>query len=178
MTLSIDAIFTIKVLEANLDKDTLDGTDLFGIAIKFALATEELRGDVNADERQAKYAVTKATETVNVLGSPPTVVDRLNSTIDNGNKVANEAQAFRTTWSVLLKRIELSNKIVADIAEVFGAFCLHTSRSQRDTDSPIYVAGLVSYISCDPGLSVARHIYCRRPLVVSRTGARSPEESS
>ena len=160
ITLSIDAISTIKVLEANLDKDTLDGTDLFGIAIKFALATEELREDVNADERRAKYAVTKATETVNVLGSPPAAVDRLNSAINNGNKVANETQAFQTTWSVLLKRIELFNKIVADIAEVF-AFCLHPSRSQRATDSPIYVAGLVSYISCDPGLSVARHV-CRR----------------
>ncbi|KAF8548063.1 hypothetical protein OG21DRAFT_1607113 [Imleria badia] len=104
------------VLEATLDKDTPDESDRLRIAIKFALAAEELRGDVNADERQATDAVTRATETVSALGSTPAVVDRLNSAVDTGNKVANEVQAFQT----LLKRMELFNTIVTDIAQVFG----------------------------------------------------------
>jgi hypothetical protein len=112
----------IKVLEDTLRKNTPDGSDLSGITIKFALAAEP-RGDIDADERQATDAVTRATE-VNPLSSTPATVGLLSSAVDTGTNIATELQTFETTWGVLLKRMELFNKIVDGVAQVCGVHCL------------------------------------------------------
>ena len=121
MTCSTDASSAITVLE-----DTLlvgkNGSDLSGITIKFALAAESL-GDANADERQATHAVTRATG-VNPLSSTPAAVGLLSSAVDTGTNVVTELQTFETTWGVLLRRMELFNKIVDGIAQVFDVQCL------------------------------------------------------
>lgn len=82
-------------------------------------------GPVNAGEHQAADAVTRATETVDAFSSTPAVVGLLSSAVDAGTNVATKVQTFETTWGVLLKRMDLFNKIVADIAQVFGANRLH-----------------------------------------------------
>ena len=121
MTCSTDASSAITVLE-----DTLlvgkNGSDLSGITIKFALAAESL-GDVNADERQATDAVIRATG-ANPLNSTPGVVGLLSSAVDTGTNVVTELQTFETTWGVLLQKMELFNKIVDGVAQVFGVRCL------------------------------------------------------
>ena len=114
-----DASSAIKGLEDTLH--TPDGSDLSGITIKFALAAEP-RGGVSADERQATDAVARTA--VNLLGSTPAAVGLLSSAVDTGTNIATEAQTFETTWCVLLQRMELFNKIVDGIAQVFGAQCL------------------------------------------------------
>ena len=121
ITCSTDASSAIKVLEDTLRKDTPDGADASaGITIKFALAAEP-RGDVNANERQATDAVTRA---VNPLSSTPPAVGLLGSAVDTGTNIVTKVQTFETTWGVLLQRMELFNKIVDGIAQVFGAQCL------------------------------------------------------
>ena len=109
ITCSTDASSAIKVLEDTLHvgKNTPDGSDLSGITIKFALADEPC-GDANADERQAMDAVTRATGGVNPLSST----------------VVTELQIFETTWGVLLQKMELFNRIVDGVAQVFGVRCL------------------------------------------------------
>ena len=115
-TWSTDASSAIKVLEGALH--TPDGSDLSAITIKFALAAEP-RGGVGAGERQAKDAVTAA----NSLGSTPAAVEHLSSTVDTG---PNVIQTLESTWGILLQRMELFNRIVDDIAQVFGAQCLYS----------------------------------------------------
>ena len=117
---STDAISTIKVLEATLGKGAPDGSDLSEFAIKFALAAEPC-GDVNANKLQATDAIIKTAEAASVPGSAPMVVGLLSSGVDTGANVTTKVQTFETTWGVLLKRMELFNKIVADIAQVFSA---------------------------------------------------------
>ena len=121
MRCSTDASSAITVLE-----DTLlvgkNGSDLPGITIKFALAAEP-RGGANADERQATDAVTRATG-VNPLNSTPGVVGLLSSAVDTGTNVVTELQTFETTWGVLLQKMELFNRIVDGVAQVFGVRCL------------------------------------------------------
>ena len=119
VTWCTDTISTIKVFEESLGKDTSDGRDPAGIAIKFALASESREG-VNADELQAMDAATKATEGVSALGSVPAVVGVMGSVVDTGTNIVTEVQTFENTWGVLLKRMKLFNQIVADIAQVFG----------------------------------------------------------
>ncbi|KAG6377914.1 WD40-repeat-containing domain protein [Boletus reticuloceps] len=105
------------VLEVPLPKDSPDEqVDSPEITIKFAL-TVELRGNVDADELQATDAVNKATEMVNALATPQ-IVGLAGSVINTGINIATELQTFENTWSVLLKRMALFNKIVAGIAEI------------------------------------------------------------
>jgi hypothetical protein len=122
ITWSTDSNSPIKVLEDTLH--TPDGPNLSGVTIKFALAVEP-RGDVNADKHQATStdADTRATA-VNPLNSTPVAVGLLSSTVDTGTSVLAKVQTFETTWGVLLQRMELFNKIVDSIAQVFGAQCL------------------------------------------------------
>ncbi|KAF8550280.1 hypothetical protein OG21DRAFT_437731 [Imleria badia] len=108
------------VLEDALRKDTSDTSDLSGTTIKFAFATEP-RGDVNADERQAIDAVTRATEVVGPLDSTPAVVGLANSAVDAVTNDVTKFQTFESTWAVLMQRMELFNKIVGSIAEIFRA---------------------------------------------------------
>jgi len=122
MTWSTDANSAVKVFEDDLRKNTSDGSDLSGITIKFAFATE-LRADVNADGRQATDAVIRATEVVNPLNSTPAAVVLMGSVVDTSTQVSTEVLTFETTWDVLLQRMELFNKIVAGIAQVFEAQC-------------------------------------------------------
>lgn len=120
MTCSADASSAIKVREATLGKD--DGFHLSRITIKFALAAQS-RGDIDADDRQATDAAIVATEAVNPLSSTPRTVGLLGSAVDTCTNVVTYIQTFETTWSVLLQRIELFNKIVAGVAQVFSAQC-------------------------------------------------------
>ena len=113
---SADAIGMVKVLEAIIGPDPSDGSDLSGSTIKFALAAEP-RADVNSDERQAVEAVTMAFEMATTL-SAPAVVEASSSAIDAATNAVTELQTFETTWDVLLRRVELFNKIVADVAQV------------------------------------------------------------
>ena len=119
-TCSTDAISTIKALEATLGRGTPDKSDPSEFAIKLALAAEPC-GDVNVNKLQATDAIIKATEAASVLGSAPTVVGLLSSGVDTSTNVTAKVQTFETTGGVLLKRMELFNKIVADIAQVFSA---------------------------------------------------------
>lgn len=106
------------MLEDTLGKD--DGSDLSRITIKFALAAQS-HGDVNADDHQATDAVAAATGAFNPFSSNTTAVDLSDLAVGLGTKVATEIQTFETTWGVLLQRMELFNKIVAGVAEVFDA---------------------------------------------------------
>lgn len=117
------------MFEDALRKDTSDTSDLSGVTIKFALIAEP-RGDVNAVERQATDAVMKATTVVNPLDSPPAAVGLTNSAVGVATKVKSvdattnivaKIQTFKTTWPVLMQRMELFNKIVGGIAQVFRA---------------------------------------------------------
>ncbi|KAG6373795.1 hypothetical protein JVT61DRAFT_5940 [Boletus reticuloceps] len=111
------------VLEDTLHKDTSSLSDLSEITIKFALAAEPCK-DVNADERQAMDAQARTIETVKLLRSTPAAVNLLSSAVDTGTQVATEAQTlentrtFKSTWDVLLQRIELIDKIITGIAEI------------------------------------------------------------
>ena len=90
----------------------------------------------------------------------PAVVDPSSSVIDAATNTVMELQTFETTWDVLLRRVGLFNKIVADVAQVIRLHCLHRSCSQCDADSPVRVPSLVCYISCNQGLSVVQCVYC------------------
>ena len=103
--------------------DSADGPDHFEITLKFTLVAPP-REDVNAEELQAVDAVATAIQAVVPLGATSAVVEVLNSAVDTSQKVVTEIQTFDNTWGVLLKRMELFNKIVADIAKVFVAQCL------------------------------------------------------
>ncbi|KAF8549975.1 WD40 repeat-like protein, partial [Imleria badia] len=115
MTCSADARAAIKVFEATLRKD--DGSDLSRMTIKFALAAQ-LRGDVNAEDRQATVALISATEAVNPLSSTPAAVWVLGSVVDTSTNVTPAVQTLETTWSILLQRIELFDKFVTGIAQI------------------------------------------------------------
>ena len=103
--------------------DSADGSDRFKFALKFTLVAPPSE-DVNAEELQAADAIATASQAIVPLGATPAVVGVLNSAVDTSQKVVSEIQTFDNTWGVLLKRIELFNKIVTDIAQVFGAQCL------------------------------------------------------
>ena len=94
------------VLKVPLGGGTSDPPERSRIAIKRA------RGDVDANELQVTDAVTQATA--------PQIVGNVVSAISTGTQVATELQTFESTSDVLLKRMDLFNKIVAGTAEVSG----------------------------------------------------------
>ena len=96
---------------------TSDGFDS-AIMIKFSLTTESHKAG-DAGGRQAVDAVTKATAALGSLETTPQAFDQLGSVVDTGTTIITEAQTFETAWGILLKRMALFNKIVADIAAVF-----------------------------------------------------------
>ena len=112
-----DMITTNKVLEERIRNG---GANLSGMTIKFALATDSREG-INAAKLQVTDAVNKATEGASALGPTPRVVDTASSAVDTITNVVTEIQAFGNTWGILLERMELFNKIVAGIAEVFDS---------------------------------------------------------
>ena len=113
------------MFEDSLPKDTSDEADLSWITLKFVLATEP-RGDATAEERQASDAVARATDAMNLFGSTPTAARLLDSAVDKGTNVITKVKTFENTntWGILLQRIELFDKIVSDISQVFGPSCL------------------------------------------------------
>ena len=131
-------------------------SDLPGIMIKFVLAVDA-RGNVNANELQAADAANRAAKTVSTLRPTPQIAGRTRSAIGIGTKVGTELQTFENTWSVLLQRMALFNKIVAGVAEVYGIQRFVPSPSECRIDSPVYVVGLVGDIGREPGLCVSRH---------------------
>jgi hypothetical protein len=108
-----------SVFEDLLRMDASDAADLSGFTIKFALVVEQLR-TVNADDRQAADAVTRATDMIPDLASTPTAVGLLGSAVDAGTHAANQIQTFETTWNDLLDKMKLFNTIVAGITEVLA----------------------------------------------------------
>jgi len=120
MTWPTDASSGVKVFEDALSKGTSGGSDLSEIKIKFSLHAEP-GGDLGADGRQTTDAVTRANEAIDPLRCTPAAVALMSSVVDASTKVSTEVQAFETTWDVLLQRMELFNKIVAGIAQVFDA---------------------------------------------------------
>ena len=132
-----------------------DSSDRLGITLKFNLVAPP-RGDGNAEELQAVDVVAAASRSITSLGCTPAVVALLNSVVDTGTKATTETQTFNNTWGILLKRMKLFNEIVTDIAQVLVLNVSTCSWSERCTDSPVHVAGLVCHISCDSGESAAR----------------------
>ena len=120
MTWPTDASSGVKVLEDALSKDTSDGSDLSEITIKFSLDAEP-RGDLDANGRQATDAVIVAIGAVDPLCSNSAAVTLMSSVVDASTKVSTEVQTFKTTWDVLLQRMERFNKIVVGIVQVFDA---------------------------------------------------------
>ena len=107
-----------QVFEENLDKDTSDGSDLSGLTIKFVLATDSGES-ASVAQLQATDVVTQATEGMGASGPTSPTVGLITSAVDMTTHVVTEAQPFANTWNVLLERMELLNKIVAGIAQVY-----------------------------------------------------------
>ena len=128
------------VLEVPLGGGTSDPPKRSGITIRQA------RGDVDANELQVTDTVTQATT--------PQIVGNVVSAVGTGTQVITELQTFESTWNVLLKRMNLFNKIVAGIAEVSGTHRLVPSPSECCIDSSVYVVGLVCDIVREPGTYV------------------------
>ena len=105
------------MFEENLGEDTSDGSDLSGMTIKFVLAADSGES-ASVAELQATDVVTQATERGNAFGPTPRTVGFTTSAADTTTNVVTEVQAFANTWNVLLERMELLSKIVADIAQV------------------------------------------------------------
>ena len=94
------------VLEVPLSRGTSDPPGRSWISVKQA------RGDVDANELQVTDAVTQATASQ--------IIGNVVSAIGTGTQVTTELQTFESTSDVLLKRMDLFNKIVAGTAEVSG----------------------------------------------------------
>ena len=80
------------------------------MTIKFVFAAQAPEGGT-ADQLQATAAVDQATEAIGTLSSTPAAADLLTSAVDAGTTTFTEVQTFETTWSVLLKRLELFNRL-------------------------------------------------------------------
>ena len=132
-----------------------DAPDHPGFTIKFVLAVEA-RGNVNANELQATDAVNQAKEALSALRPTPQIVGQVDSAIGSATQVVTELQTFENTWNVLLKRMDLFNKIVAGVAEVSAIQRLSPSPSEYRIDSPVYVVGLVCVIGREPGSCIGR----------------------
>ena len=98
--LGLASFADVPVFEERLRKDTSDGSDLSGMMIKFVLAAQAPEGGT-ADQLQATAAVDQATEAIGTLSSTPAA----------STTAFTEVQIFETTWSVLLKRLELFNRL-------------------------------------------------------------------
>ena len=105
------------MFEENLDKDTSDGSDLSGMTIKFVFAADS-RESTSVAELQATDVVALATERISAFGPTPRTVGFTTSAVDTTTNSVTEVQAFANMWNVLLERMELLSKIVADIAQV------------------------------------------------------------
>ena len=105
------------MFEENLGKDTSDGSDLSGMTIKFVLAADSCES-ASVAELQATDGVAPATEGIGAFGPMPQTVGFTTSAVNTTTNVATEVQTFANTWNVLLERMELLSKIVADIAQV------------------------------------------------------------
>ena len=105
------------MFEEDLDKDTSDGPDPSGMTIKFVLAADS-RESASVAELQATVVVAPATEGISAFGPTLRTVGFTTSAVDMTTNVVTEIQTFANTWNVLLERMELLSKIVADIAQV------------------------------------------------------------
>ena len=97
-----------------------DGPDS-AITITFSLTTESHQAS-DAAGCQAADAVSRATGALGPLGATPQTVVQLGPVVDTSTTIITEAQTFETTWGVLLKRMALFNKIVADVVTVFDVY--------------------------------------------------------
>lgn len=156
MQLFADTSSGIKVFADTLRKDTSDKSDLQEITIQFALVTEPGGHDGG---RQALSAVVRPTEAVHPLRS-----FTFGSTIDTAIKPLNVV-TFETGWSILLRRIELLDEIVANNAKVFCAQCLKVIWSAYHTDSSVCVTSSVCYISRQQSLLLSIRAVARALIV-------------
>ena len=147
----VDVISLIKVLEEPLPN--LDGSGHSGFTIKFTLSSDK-HGDMNADERQAADAVTGATEAVGALVPTPAVVGALSTAVDIGPRVATGLMTSDQMFGVLLQRIDLFDKIVASIAQVFVVHRPDCHWPECGTASSLHVACLVRIVRCKQCMSL------------------------
>jgi hypothetical protein len=146
-------ISLIKVLEEPLPN--LDGSGHSGFTIKFTVSSDK-HGDVNADERQAADPVTRATEAVEAFVLAPAVAGVLSMAVDIGPRVATGLMTSDQMFGVLLQRIDLFDKIIANIAQVFVVYRPDCRLPECDTASSLHVACLVRIIRCKQGMSLHR----------------------
>ena len=114
------------MFEENLGKDTSDGSDLSGMTIKFVLAVDS-RESASMAEFQATDIIAPTTEGISAFGPTPQAVGFTTSAVDTTTNIVIEVQTFANTWNVLLERMELLSKIVADIAQVSSIPSLDSS---------------------------------------------------
>ena len=87
------------------------------MTIKFVLAADS-RESASVAGLQATDIVAPATEGISAFGPMPQTVGFTTSAVGTTTDVVSEVQTFANMWSVLLERMELLSKIVADIAQV------------------------------------------------------------
>ena len=114
------------MFEENLDKDASDTSDLSELSIKFVLAADS-RESASVAGVQAADVFAQATEGVSAFGPMPRTVRFTTSAIGTATNVVTKAQTFANTWNVLLERMELLNRIVADITQVSNISSLDSS---------------------------------------------------
>ena len=114
MTCFIDADLCDQAFEEAL----APGGSNSPITIKFSLTTQ-LRDAGDPVEGQVPNAVTQATEALESLNPAPQTVGQISSLLDASTNVLSELQTLKTTWGVLLDRLDRFNTIVADITAVF-----------------------------------------------------------
>jgi hypothetical protein len=113
----------MTVLEELLSKSASEPNPS-DITIRFMLLAEQF-GGVDADDRQATEAVTRAIEAIHATSPMPADAD-ISPEIDIVNNVVAGVQTFgTTTWGVLLDRLELLDQIVSVIAQVLDIQSFH-----------------------------------------------------
>ena len=110
----------------NLDTHTSDWSDLSGMTIKFVLTCDS--GE-NPDVFEFLTAdiVRRASGWGGAFGPTRRTVGFTTSAVGTIITVPTKAETFVNTWSVLLERMELLSKIVADIAQVSSIPSLDSS---------------------------------------------------
>ena len=87
------------------------------MTIKFVL-TANSGESASVAQFQATDVVTQVTEGVSAFCPTPRTAGFTTSAVDATTNAVTEVQTFANAWNVLLERMELLNKIVADIAQV------------------------------------------------------------
>ncbi|KAG9312578.1 hypothetical protein JVU11DRAFT_6974 [Chiua virens] len=156
-----------NLFEEHIHKDPSKAADSSAADFTFKfIFTANSRQPLDADERQAEYAVDAAKQAAEAMHPTP-------SALDTATQVVNNSQTFATTWNVLLQRIKLFDQIVTGIAEIHPYTSLAWSVisvahkalvSQKDRDDQITcLAGTMGDVlafvkDADPLKAVKAHV--------------------